>query len=149
MASLTDVISYIHNHYPSSQTELSVERLIKLIYLADWKCAITYSSSMTNTSWKIRDFQPWMEKNSVEELIEVLAKIRIGSLLKVSSNLQDCEKKIIKFVIEIAKDKSEEQLNRLVHSTYPAIIQNNSDILNLSELASIYNQEFKQLLQKS
>ncbi|HIK15816.1 MAG TPA: hypothetical protein IGS53_11105 [Leptolyngbyaceae cyanobacterium M33_DOE_097] len=151
MASLADVISYIHNNYPDAQNSLSVERLIKLIYLADWKYSISHDlhSQITSIEWRIRDFQPWMDNLSVTEMIKVLATIRVGKLLRISQELTEEQKRSLQFVIETAVEKNEDDLSRLVHSTFPAIKQNNSSsILDFSVLAREYEAEFKPFIGK-
>jgi len=151
MSALSDVISYIHNQYPDSQTNLSVERLIKLLYLSDWKYAISYDSNaqITTVAWHIRDFQPWMDDQSVHELVDTLAKIRVGKPLEVTEELIEQQKQAINFVIENAHEKSEVELSRLVHSTFPAIKQNNSsNPLDFHQLAEEYKLEFRPFLAK-
>ena len=143
MASLKDAIAYVHNHYPESQTKLSVDRLIKIIYLADWKYAITSEFQMTEVQWEILDFQPWMDKKSVNALLDVLSKIRVGKLLRISPILNSQEKETIKFVIETALHKTDKELDRLVNSTHPAIVGNNLGNLNLTELAADYEKTVK------
>lgn len=148
MAQLKGIIAYIHNKYPNSQEELSVDRLIKLIYLSDWKCAIAHGQQMTKVVWEIRESQPYMDKRSVEKLVEVLAKIRVGSLLPINTKLSAFEEEIVDFVIESTVSKQEEELNRLVYSTYPSIAKNNADVpIDLSRLAEEYNQEVRPQLQ--
>ena len=149
MSNVSDAISYIHNNYPDSQTNLSVERLINLIYLSDWKYAISYAphSQITGIKWKIRDFRPWMDDNSVQELVEILTTIRAGKLLRVSPMLQDAQKQSIDFVIDSAVGKNENDLSKLVHSTFPAIKQSNSsNTLDFAALAEQYETEYKPFL---
>lgn len=144
MASLPSIVSFVYEKYPESSDQLSIERLIKIIYLSDWKHAITNGSQISAIDWTIRDFQPWVDDRSIRKLIEVFAQVKVGKPLEEISNLNSDEKRAIAFVIDTASEKKENQLSRLVHSTYPAIACNNSTRkLSFADLAREYNEEIK------
>ena len=50
MTELKEVISYLVSKYPHKD-ELSNARLTKMIYLADWRHAITQGNQITDIRW--------------------------------------------------------------------------------------------------
>ena len=54
MAILNDVIAFIYYHYPY-QKKLSKARLVKMLYLAYWRSAITRGKQLTELAWKFND----------------------------------------------------------------------------------------------
>src|SRR5437879_3433155 len=58
MADLNDVIAYLLIHYPSGH-QLSLTRLMRIVYLADWRSAIAYRHQLTNVQWSIKAYGPY------------------------------------------------------------------------------------------
>jgi len=149
MASLSNVIYYICENHPDGYN-LSVERLIDMLYLIDWKYAIEYKRQMTNISWKIRNSKLWMDESSVKELIKFLANLRnkslIRTLTKLRLRLSEPQKRTISFVIQTSLSKDVDELTLLVHSTYPTIAQGVEESLNFPDLAEEYLSRVKPLL---
>jgi hypothetical protein len=151
MASLSNVIYYICENHPDGYN-LSVERLIDMLYLVDWKYAIECRRQMTSISWEIRNSKPWMDESSVEELIDFLANLRNKSLIRTlarwRSRLSEPQKRIISFVIQTSLSKDEKELTQLVYSTYPAISQKVEKHIDFPDLAEEYVSKVKPLLGK-
>jgi len=151
MASLSNVIYYICENHPDGYN-LSIERLIDMLYLIDWRNAIEYKGQMTNVSWEIRNSKPWMDESSVKELIRFLANLKnkglIRTLSRFRSRLSDSQKRTISFVIQTSLSKDESELTRLVHSTYPAIAQGLEAQLDFPDLAKEYLSNIKPLFGK-
>jgi hypothetical protein len=144
MANLSSVVLYICQHHPSGY-ELSVERIISILYLVDWKYAIEFSSQMlNNVTWQIHDGQPCIDSYSIKELISLLAKIRLRTE-QLMIQLSKEEKCIIDFVIKASSNKEENELNRLVYSTYPAITRTKEIKLNFPNLVQEYHKTIEKL----
>jgi hypothetical protein len=56
---LIDVITYLCQQYPNKH-DLSNARLTKLIYLADWRSALTRGHQMTDIRWVFDQFGPFV-----------------------------------------------------------------------------------------
>ena len=146
MASLSNVIYYICENHPDGYS-LSVEKLIDMIYLADWRYAIEHKRQVTNVCWGIRNSKPWMDESSVKELIDFLANLRnkslIRTLAKFRLRLSESQKRTISFVIQTSLSKDEDELTKLVSSTYPAIAQGIDKHLDFRNLAEEYLSKVK------
>lgn len=152
MASLTSVIYYICEHHPDGYN-LPVERLIDMLYLVDWRYAIECKRQMTNVHWRIRDSKPWMDEASAKELIRFLANLRnkslIRTLVRFRLNLSESQKRTISFVIQTSLSKDENELSKLVYSTYPAIALGTDEQLDFRSLAEEYLSKIKPLFDKA
>jgi hypothetical protein len=148
MTKLKDVISYIHNAYIERNKDLSVDKLIKMIFLCDWKFAIVCGAQLSGIEWRVKDLQPWMDEKSVDALVETLAKIRVGSLLRLTARFKKGEKDVIDSIIGTSFSKNASEFEQLVTSTYPVITQNNKKnvCIDLIALAKIYKDEVRPLI---
>lgn len=149
---LLNFVKYIFIKYPKKE-DLFVSRLTKIIYLIDWKSAIDDSCLLTNSEWHLDNYGPY-----IEHFFDAITKdkdldIKISNNLdedkKLSivmkniewqDHLEDRQKKIIDFVINVTKDKNYSDLSKLVFSTYPIIVGNNNFYLDLIKLAHDYNE---------
>jgi hypothetical protein len=59
VASLRDAIAYICKHYPRKD-ELSNARVTKMVYLTDWRSAITRGKQMTDVPWVFHHYGPFV-----------------------------------------------------------------------------------------
>lgn len=59
MANLKDVLCYIVDKYPR-KSELSNARLTKLVYLADWVCAVRSGQQLTSIQWYFDNYGPFV-----------------------------------------------------------------------------------------
>lgn len=153
MASLRDVVAYLCKNYPHKH-ELSKSRLTKLVYLVDWRCAITYGKQLTDIQWKFNNYGPYVpdvvdairqdssftitntlnEHGHVKEIINVNEDVRYSSL-------KDADKEVIDFVIDHTKTKYWDEFTRLIYSTYPILTQPRYARLNLVKLAEQYKKK--------
>ena len=148
MCDVRAVFYYIHKSYPE-RDNLDLERLIKIVFLADWKASISsLGKAITDVKWEIISSEPQMDKDSLKKIIDFVGKkdlkISMGNIeVKLLNAIKPGQKKIIDFVIDSVKDKSDSELTQLVNSTFPALTQDETDDVDLPELAKHYNYELK------
>lgn len=153
MVTLKDVVAYLCGKYPHKH-ELSKARLTKLVYLADWRSAITRENQLTNIEWTFHHFGPYVD--DVVELarsdadFEVKSGITMyGDEKEVITVREDLEypsltaddRELLDFVIESTRKKYWADFIRLVYSTYPIVSKPRFDRLNLVELAKEYKEK--------
>jgi len=150
MAELKDVVAYLCHHYPHKH-ELSKARLTKMVYLADWRSAITRKCQVTNIVWQFNHFGPyvddvvelarhdpafqvnkgWTMYGDEKELIQLIAPL-------TATSLTNEEQGILDFVIDSTRSKYWDDFIRLVYSTYPIVSQPRFATLDLITLAKEY-----------
>lgn len=150
METLKDILAYFCLNYPYPN-ELSKARLVKMLYLADWKNSIEHQKQLTNTDWIFNQYGPYV--NDIIETIKYDTRFEIidktnsyGSpkqLIKVINNynilnLNEENKKILDFVINATSVLSYSDFIDLVYSTYPIKVSSKMSELNLVQLANDY-----------
>lgn len=139
---LIDIITYLYKVYPNQQ-ELSKTRLIKLIYLIDWKNCLQYEVQLTQINWRFDHYGPYVEdvmniiyeKNNffgVEEYTNAYGgrSIRVKLIdKKYKPDLSKKEIEVINFIINKTSPLNFNELINLVYSTYP--IKSNPKYSNL------------------
>ena len=150
MDTLNDIIKYLYLNYPY-KNELSKGRVVKMIYLADWKSAMLYQRQLTSINWYFNHYGPYVsdiinairsdddftihtQKNIYGEPKEL---IRINEK-HTQPSLSDNVKYVLDFVIEKTSPLSWDDFIRLVYSTYPIVTQPRYSTLNLVTLAKLY-----------
>jgi len=157
MAKLRDVVAYLVKNYPH-KSELSKARLTKMVYLADWRSAITRGKQITNIAWEFNYYGPYVDdvvdvaRNdpafSVERGINFYGEPK--EVIKASpdirhESLTEEEKEILDFVIKSTAPKYWDEFIKLVYSTYPIVSQPRFSKLDLVKLARRYKEEEKLL----
>jgi hypothetical protein len=155
MKNLLDLIIYIFKYYPNP-LELSKPRLVKLIYLADWKHSIEYGSQISEIEWFYNHYGPYVDEvidliKQRSDLFNVESKIntiggssdRITLKKNAEVDLLDEYKETADFIIDNTANMNWSDFISLVYSTYP--IKNNSKYSNLNLVleAEKFNKEFK------
>jgi hypothetical protein len=153
MASVRDVVAYICKHYPHKH-ELSKARLTKMVYLADWRSAITRGEQVTSIEWHFNHFGPYVEdvvesvRSDPEFDVDITANMYGNSKEIISTkngvqypSITGDDKEVLDFVINSTAPKYWNDFIRLVYSTYPVLTQPRYTRLNLVELAERYKQE--------
>jgi hypothetical protein len=153
VAELTDAIGYICSRYPYAQS-LPLNTLTKILYLADWRAALTLGRQITRARWFVNESGPY-----TPDVVSVLSDrslciTKVGSLfgrksLRVSireqvgwRSLTVDEKQVLDFVLATVSSKHWTEFTRLVDSTYPIFAtQADKSPLDLLELAQRYKQE--------
>lgn len=131
-AKLQDIIKYIVSQYPN-RSSLTKFRLIKILYLADWRSAILRRKQMTSIRWFLREcgLQP-------DPDIDLPRKGTSAFFVdKVFLSVED--KEILDHAIKTSKKQWTDFIS-IVYSTYPFFAGNSSEDreLNLVQLASLY-----------
>jgi hypothetical protein len=151
MAKLKDIMAYIIKEYPL-KSDLSNAKLTKMIYLADWKHAITYGHQISDIMWYFDNYGPfvWDIKDEalnepeifvVKEVLNAYGspKVIIGlNQMQYTPKISVEEAKSINHVIESAKKLNWDQFIRLVYSTYPIISSEKYNHLDLVKKAKEY-----------
>lgn len=150
MNTLKDVIKYIFRHYPH-KGELSKARLVKMIYLSDWKFCILYNKQITSIKWIFNHYGPYV--SDVIELIEhdddfvVKHVVNMFGDSKALIYLKDEAKApevsrevsdVLSFVINKTFMLNWNDFINLIYSTYPIVTKDRYSMLDLAELATEY-----------
>jgi len=153
MAKLGEVMAYLCARYPY-KSELSKARLTKMIYLADWRLALTDKRQITDLKWVFNHYGPYLEdvKNEAQtnQRFELKRERNLyGKVKEVvtltehpsSFELDDEEKAALNHVIEKTKDLTWGPFIKLVYSTYPIATQPRYAHLDLRALAETYQRQ--------
>ena len=155
MENTIEILKYLFSNYPYA-SELSKARVVKMVYLADWKSAIKHDKQLTDIKWIYNHYGPYVDdvigllrSDSAFEIIPGLnshnqPKDLIKLIKKVDTNLSLETKEILDFVIKNTSFLNWEEFINLVYSTYPIIKEKKLSELNLIKLA----QEYKNVLQQ-
>lgn len=152
MKNLKELIEYIISNYPQP-TELSKPRLVKLIYLIDWKNSIDYGKQVTDIKWYFNHYGPYVEdvinlmKNDTEtfEVISyenpysggITDKFKLKK--NVRPNLDSSTLKSADFIIKNTFRMNWSQFISLVYSSYPVKKGEKYTFLNLEKLSIEFN----------
>lgn len=136
MAELKDIITYVYNNYPYKD-KLSKARLVRMLYLADWRSAITRGKQLTQIAWEFSE--NGLEPREFIEEIYVPDESKLNFLIDFSyPSLTSEDKQVINHVIETSSEKNWDALMRLIYSTFPILTQPRSSKLDLVKLAKVY-----------
>lgn len=145
MKNLLDIIIYIFRNYPKVE-ELSKPRLVKLIYLIDWKHTIDFGKQATPIYWYYNHYGPYVD--AVIDLIKANDKIfdvkstvnaygGVSDKIKLISTEQvvvgESIKQAADFIIMNTSDKNWSEFINLVYSTFPIKTNSKYSYLNLTE----------------
>lgn len=152
MAELSDVVKYICHHYPHKE-ELSKARLTKMVYLADWRSALTQGRQMTGVEWVFNHYGPYVDDivqaAREDPAFDVIVTANMyGDPKEVihlngtpsCSSLTRGDKDALDFVINACAPLTWNDFIRLVYSTYPIMTQPRYSRLDLSQLAREYQE---------
>jgi hypothetical protein len=151
MAKLKDVMAYLLLNCPD-ESDLSNARVTKLVYLSDWRHAITQKSQITDIRWYFDNFGPfvWDIKDTAEanpslfltrDSLTALGNPKLLLSIKRTDYdpmISEVEKRSIDHVIDKTKDLSWREFLRLVYSTYPIVTSSKYSELDLVEKADEY-----------
>ena len=153
MASVNDVMAFFCTAYPHKQ-ELSNARLTKMVYLADWKSALSYERQITDIQWTFNHYGPFVndihnaalfdDRFDVLDSVNYYGQPKQIITIKHGSSvgiIPQPEIDILRFVIDQTASLNWESFIRLVYSTYPIIAGEKYSYLNLVEFARIYKNQ--------
>jgi hypothetical protein len=150
MAELKDVVLYLGKHYPHPH-ELSKARLTKMVYLADWRSALSEGHQITNIDWEFNHFGPYVR--DVENVARRDPNLTITPTTSLygapkeliaarpdapEPTLTDDERDILDFVIKQTSKLYWNDFIELVYSTYPVRENPKYAHLDLVKLAREY-----------
>jgi len=163
MNNLINLIIYILKIYPKPE-ELSKPRLVKLIYLIDWKYTIDNKKQYTNIEWFFNHYGPYVDDvinimKNTNDIFEVKSYPNPYSggftdkfQLKNNSISYELDNKIqetANYIINNTYKMNWDRFIALVYSTYPIKINSKFSKLNLVELATQFKQHNKTLERNS
>lgn len=150
MARLRDVLLYFGQRYPHPH-ELSKARLTKMVYLADWRSALSMDHQITNIDWEFNHFGPYVR--DVENVARRDPDLTITPTTSLygapkeliaarpgapEPSLTDDEREILDFVIKQTKKLYWNDFIELVYSTYPVRENPRYSQLDLVKMAREY-----------
>lgn len=145
------VVRYFVDKYPR-RTDLTPVRLEKMIYLADWRAAITTGQQLTTTQWRfdalsatfndmLRPSTPidFSSLNQTEQSAGVLGVFKRHGKA-AATELSPDQRAVLDHVIKEVSDLDFEELVGLIYATYPVLSQPEQLYLNLPDLARQYKE---------
>lgn len=146
---IKNILHYLLNEYPYPE-DLTKTRITKLVYLVDWKSALSRGKQVSDIEWYFDHYGPY-----VSDVLDVAdddstVKIRkttsayggIKYVVESKDNntplpytLDEEEKKLVDEVIEDTKNLTWNKFIDYVYSTYPIREKDKYNSLNLVELA--------------
>lgn len=156
MAELHDVMAYIIQNYPTKH-ELSNARLTKMVYLADWKQAISTGRQISPIHWYFDNFGPFVrDVETTAAFRDDLFATDLGSNMygqpKKSFTMKDLgyrpkldssEQAAIDHIIEVTKRLYWNDFIKLVYSTHPIASSERYSYLDLAQKAKEYGEREK------
>lgn len=152
MNNLEKLIRYILLNYPNLQ-ELSKPRLVKLIYIIDWRYTIENGKQYTDINWVYNHYGPYvndvinlMKKNPNIFKVETYSNPFGGGntdkfdlVDKTKIELDENIKSIVDRFIDYTYKLTWSEFINLVYSSYPIKVNLKYSTLNLKELAIEFN----------
>ncbi len=155
MTNLEKLIRYILLNYPNV-SELSKPRLVKLIYLIDWKYTIEQGRQYTNIQWYYNHYGPYVNDvidlmKSRNEVFEVKSYSnpyegvtdKFVLLDKTSINLDNDIKSIADLFINYTYSLTWSNFINLVYSSYPIKTSLKYTSLNLVDIAAEFKKNIR------
>ncbi|MCR4511112.1 Panacea domain-containing protein [Pseudomonas sp. 32.2.56] len=152
MDSLVNIIGYILKNYPFPD-DMSNSRITKLIYLSDWKSAIERGETVSGINWYFNHHGPYVDdiidtltKNECFEVITTQTifggKKKLARLKSPDETfeVEEFTEKCLKFVVKKTKDRKYDDFIEFVYSTYPVVVTEKYNKLDLVELAKDYKE---------
>jgi hypothetical protein len=154
MTELKDIIAYILFHYPI-KGELSNARVTKMVYLSDWKHALTTGKQLSSINWYFDNFGPfvWDIMTTADEHPEIFAIEQTSNMfgerksvfvLKTTPDLKSLPQsavEAIQHVIESTSSLSWNGFIKLVYGTHPIATNTRYSYLDLEQAAKEYQQK--------
>ncbi|UJH92722.1 SocA family protein [Antarcticibacterium sp. 1MA-6-2] len=150
MEKVINILTYLYRNYPNSN-QLSYSRTMKILYLIEWRFAITKFEKLTDINWTLTRFGPYYDKLiqifEDSQNFDIITKfddhnnqLLIIKFLRKSEKLplkEDTEE-VIDFVIKHVSELKWSELNNIVNSTYGVINSKSNEIIDVVQLAKKY-----------
>jgi hypothetical protein len=124
---------------------LPVLRLTTLLYLSDWRSAITCKRQITDITWvqpfvaKMPEIMQSLEQNKLDFTLTFGTQPEVMFVGDPLSGILSTEARTcVDFVLQSEANKSWQELFRLAYSTYPMFSQPVQSILDLVQLSDLY-----------
>lgn len=155
MKNLEELIRYIILHYPNPN-ELSKPRLVKLIYLIDWKYTIETGFQYTQIRWIYNHYGPYVNdvinlmkkkktifkvdsyQNNYEGITDKFSLIDETEIL-LENNIKEIADKFIEYTYKLTWT----EFINLVYSSFPIKSNLKYSTLNLEDLAIEFNKNIR------
>lgn len=154
MERVINILDYLYLQYPNSN-QLSISRVMKLLYLIEWRFAITKFDKLTDIDWLKTEYGPFYkslrsifnESSNFEVIIKIdnhnKEQLVINFLNKKENFiLRNDTKEVVDFVIAHCMSYSWTELNTLVNSTYGVLNTPQGQLINIVVSAKQYIKEF-------
>ncbi|HAS6345868.1 TPA: DUF4065 domain-containing protein [Vibrio vulnificus] len=144
------IIAYLCQMYPY-RDELSKSRLTKLVYLADWYSALADEQQLTDIHWHFNHYGPY-----VDEVVEDIMRSPFFSM-EHQQTIYGTDKYLVRFNGRIEPEEINPRIRQIldtviidtqrlyyndfinyVYSTYPVVVSNRYNDLDLVALAREY-----------
>ncbi|WP_205702852.1 Panacea domain-containing protein [Botryobacter ruber] len=144
-----ELVKYVLLTYPKLE-ELSKPRLVKLIYLIDWKYAIDNGEQATNIKWIYNHYGPYVDDviNLMKDnpaIFDITSKqnpyggitdkFRLRDPQNIVVNLDTELKEISNLIIEKTSDLSWSNFISVVYSSFPVKSNLKYSVLDLKQLS--------------
>lgn len=148
MAALRDAMAYVCSRYAGS--DLSKAKLAKILYLADWKTALSGRPQITPIEWKFNHYGPYVtdvvdtarDDQDFSLVDDWTAFGNKRTIVKYDSdapiNITDDERGTLDEIVRRVSPLSFDAFLKLVYSTYPVVVSDRGSVLDLSRLAAEY-----------
>ena len=150
MERVINIIDYLYLNYPNSN-QLSLSRVMKLLFLIEWRFAITKFEKLTDVEWMQTEYGPFYKalRNIINESSNFEISIKLDDNnreqivivflnKKEDINLNEETKEVVNFVIVHCKDYSWSELNNLVNSTFGVLNTQQGHIIDVVNQAIKY-----------
>lgn len=150
MNTLIDIVKYLYLHYPY-HGELSKARVVKMIYLVDWRSCLVRGQQITSIHWYFNHYGPYVsevidairrdEDFSIQSVTNIFGDTKEIIVLKnprCKVNVSDEVKTVLDFVIEKTYKLNWTEFINLIYSTYPVVTQPRYTYFDLVKLAKEY-----------
>lgn len=149
---LLEVIQYLTQNYKGDGIGLSVSKLSKLVFLADWKSAINNRKQITNIQWTLHYSGPFCDEVSSENITktsglriyvkQTLEHVEVDTVIltkpPVYSDLNEKYKLILNIVLKNTQYLRWPEFLDFVYGTFPFEVSEPFTPIDLVELAEFY-----------
>lgn len=150
MSKLTDCVGIICCSQPEQHA--NIRTLLYSLYLSDWKYSIEYGHVISGITWQAKDIltpiKTLVHEITHDKRLQVLSKrTPTGKTIYIRfrgepffPSLTEAEKEVLTYTSKVLASLPSEQQLKLIASTYPLIISDDEDRLDLPHLAAKYKQ---------
>jgi hypothetical protein len=149
---LEKYLVYLSSSFVQKGKRISLQRLIMMLYLTDWKNCLIEGKQLTSVSWYFNHSGPFSNKvlDTIEKSIcfevfknqtkEIDLISTLDECLNYNLFITDKERIILDFVVENTVNLKWEEFNKLVNSTFPMMRSLKYTVLDLPALVKEYKQ---------